>query len=253
MARRATIFSGYDDPHTLRIAGPYELAKWPPARPLDAERVKPLIRGYELLAYDLGVLGTSEASALPLLAKDQPQTWLRADSHPHIHPMTTAMGSVMAVVFPTLQPDGTPSESMLSELVTTLTDLRHSHPKALLVGISSWGREHERRFLDDHEGRCDILLGSGPGPGLTSVFSSHAKTLWTRAYTKGRTVNKIEIREFPSPSASFNWKNGRNISTKLLVLGEKIQDNPAMDAILAPLDAVAKAAQTTRKNGSCGH
>jgi hypothetical protein len=143
------------------------------------------------------------------------------------------------VVFQDLEANTHPGESIVGELLTTLSGLRKKHPDALIVGISSWGRENERLFVENHEGSCDILLGSGPGPGLIAAFSTHAKTLWTRAYSKGRTVTKIEIREFPSSDVSLTWNTGRNISAQLVLLGKKIQENPAMNTILAPLNDVA--------------
>jgi hypothetical protein len=239
MARRATIFSNHDDPTTLRIAGPYELTKWNPTQPLDPERITPLIRGYEHLSYDLGVLGTSESNALAILSGTQPGTWFRVDSLPQVHSIQTEMGLLFAVVFQDLEANTHPGESIVGELLTTLSGLRKEHPDALIVGISSWGRENERLFVENHEGSCDILLGSGPGPGLIAAFSTHAKTLWTRAYSKGRTVTKIEIREFPSSDVSLTWNTGRNISAQLVLLGKKIQENPAMNTILAPLNDVA--------------
>jgi hypothetical protein len=251
MARRATIFSKYDDPNTLRIAGPYEFTTWSPAQPLDPKRITPLIQGYEHLSYNLGVLGTSESKALTMLAGTHLGTWFQVDILPQVHSMQTGMGLLIAVVFPILESNTHPPESVILNLVTTLNGLRDDHPDALVVGISSWGRENERIFVEGHEGKCDILLGSGPGPGLIAAFSKHAKTLWTRAYSKGRTVTKIEIREFPSADTSLSWNTGRNISTQLVLLDKKIQDNPAMDAILSPLNPVAKISTPNRKNRVC--
>nr|WP_141721107.1 hypothetical protein [Desulfoplanes formicivorans] len=186
---------------------------------------------------------------MSMLSDVQPDTWFQMDSHPRVHSLPTRRGLVLAVIFPALDTTKEPlPPSMSRELVTTLTSLRKNHPKALIVGISSWGRQHERRFVDQHEGLCDILLGSGPGSGLTSTLSTHARTLWTRAFTKGRTVNKMTIKEFPSPNSSFHWQTGRNIAVKLVVLDDKIQNNPAMEAILAPLDTPAAHGKTS----SCG-
>lgn len=252
MARRATIFSQFDDSTTLRIAGPYEFAKWNPAHPLNPERITPLIRGYEHLSYDLGVLGTSESHVLSLLSGTQPEKWFQVASYPQVHSLQTDKGLIIAVVFPTPELNTDRSTSMIQNLVATLSELRSDHPNALIVGISSWGRENERQFVEKHEGSCNILLGSGPGPGLTSTFSTHALTLWTRAYSKGRTVTKIEIREFPAADAPLSWITGRNISAQLVLLGEKIQENPAMDAILAPLNVVAKVSASSQKRRPCG-
>ncbi len=252
MARRATIFSRYDDSNTLRIAGPYEFAKWTPAHPLNPERITPLIRGYEHLCYHLGILGTSESGALSILSDTQPKTWFRIEHRPQVHFLQTDGGLFIAVVFPALEVNTPPSKSMIQNLVATMTRLRSDHPGALIVGISSWGRKNERQFVEEHEGSCNILMGSGPGAGLISAFSTHAKTLWTRPYSKGRTVTKIEIREFPSADPTSSWNTGRNISAQLVLLGDKIQENPAMSAILAPLNVVAKVSTSSHKNNSCG-
>ncbi len=246
MARRATIFSQHDQPGTLRIAGPYELVRWSSTHPLDLTAITPLIQGYHHLAYDLGVLDVSEAAALPLLATSTPPTWFKLGSHPQTHLMQTPHGRVIAVLFPTLSSGDHPTTTSIQNLITTLNHLRKAYPQALILGISSWGKEHEKTFLLNHEGCCDILLGSGPGPGLKSMLSAHAKTLWTRAYSKGRTITQILIKEFPIPSPSFAWNIGTTISVNLVVLNENIQDNTVMDAILAPL----KTATTTSLQGS---
>jgi hypothetical protein len=252
MARRATFFSKFDDPNTLRIAGPYEFAKWSPAHPLNPERITPLIRGYEHLSYDLGVLGTSESNVLSHLSGTQTEKWFQVVSHPQVHSLQTGRGLFIAVVFPALEVNTPPSTSMIQNLVATLNELRSDHPNALIVGISSWGRESEKQFIEKHEGSCNILLGSGPGPGLTSTVSTHAQTLWTRSYSKGRTVTKIEIREFPTADRPLNWITGRNISAQLVLLGKKIQENPGMNAILAPLNVVAKVSASSQKRRPCG-
>ena len=252
MARRATIFSRYNNPNTLRIAGAYEFYQRDPVHAWDPQRLKTLLRGYQRLDYHLGVLGPSETDAMSLLAAMQPNTWFLVDSQPRTRFLPTPKGLVAAVIFPALDKTADPSfESQVNQLVATLTGLRQSHPKALIVGISSWGRQAERQFMDKHEGVCDILLGSGPGSGLTPALSAHGKTLWSRAFTKGRTVNRVIIKEFPS-GKSFHWQTGRNIAVKLMVLDEKIQDNPAMNALLAPLDTPANPSKKGGNTSSCG-
>jgi hypothetical protein len=253
MARRATIFSKYDNPQTLRIAGPYEFAQRHPVHAWDPQRLEILARAYERLDYHLGVLGPSETGAMSLLATMQPDTWFQAGSQPQTRFLSTSRGLVAAVIFPALDREaGSSFEALVTRLAVTISGIRQRHPKALVVGISAWGRKHERQFMDRHEGLCDILLGSGPGSGLTSTLSTHGKTLWSRAFTKGRTVNKLTIKEFPSPDSSFHWKTGQNIGVKLVVLDQRIQDNPAMDAFLAPLDAPANPSKKHGKTTSCG-
>ncbi len=235
LARRATFFSRHNTSHTLRIAGPYEFAPPHPPKPLDLTSLKPLFKGYEYLAYDIGVLGKSEASALPILARAKGQTWFTAGSHPHVQSLITPQGPVMAVVFPALDNGHAPSPAMLQELVSTLTNLQETHPDALILGISSWGRNHEKTFLHTYEGTCHILLGSGPGSGQTGTLSPHAKTMWVRAFAKGKIINSLEIRAFPSSKQPFRWKLGRTIFAQSVILDETIADDSAMQHILAPL------------------
>ncbi len=240
MARRATIFSTPYSGSTLRIAGPYEFTKHNGSSRVDPQNLLPLFKGYDHLGYTLGVLAPEESFAFAPLSDQQPQTWFQAGSRPGIHELHTKNGRIEVVVFPVAPSTQVPRQAMLKNLVARLKQLRTDHPGAIIVGISSWGREAERRFIKRHGGSCDLLLGSGPGGGLVSSFSDNQATLWTRAYSKGRTITKISIAAFPPSTNPHTWKIADHVSTKLVVLNERVQDNPAMVKILSPLYTVAK-------------
>lgn len=253
MARRATIFSKYSDTSdTLRIAGPYEFNKWDGSTHLHTGHDIPLFRGYSTLDYSLGILAPDEGRATTFFQNDHSGgAWVSLTTHPNVHRFTTTNGKIAVVIFPTAPKKGVITATMAQEVLSAIKTQRDDPDIKLIIGVSPWGRQQEQKFLDTHPASSDILLGSGPGPGLTSSLTSNRQTLWLRAYSKGRTVSMVQIEHFPTRNARSKWRVGQNINAKLLVLNEKIQQNPAMQKTLEPLDAKTKPSGS-RSKAPCG-
>ena len=253
MARRATVFSQYNDtPDTLRIAGPYEFNKWDGSTQLHTGHDTSLFRGYATLDYSLGILAQDEGRAATFLQNDHSEgAWVALSTHPKVHRLATSNGKIAVVVFPAAPKKEAITDAMIQDVLSAIKAQRDDPGIELIIGVSPWGRQQEQKFLDTHPGGCDVLLGSGPGPGLTSSLTSNRQTLWVRAYSKGRTVSMVQIEQFPDHNAQSAWRVGQNINAKLLVLNEKIQKNQAMQKTLAPMDATTKTSGS-RGKASCG-
>jgi hypothetical protein len=75
----------------------------------------------------------------------------------------------------------------------------------LVVAISPWGYLAENAYLArDAAPDMDVLLGAGPGPG-TAQSAAKGKVLWVRSYTRGKTVQTVELRAFPGVDRDFTW------------------------------------------------
>lgn len=92
--------------------------------------------------------------------------------------------------------------------------------------------EGEFTLLKDYEPEIDLLLGSGPGPGLAGRFMNHSKTFWARAYSKGKALHLIRIGEWPKRAANWKWTKGKNLKLDFKTLTPDVEDNPEMQAIL---------------------
>ncbi len=234
MARRATLFATYgNDANTLRIAGPYEFSRANDSGHASPETIQPLFTFYGALKYSLGILPPEKRYAQQALESGLSDAWISLTDRPRIRHMTTDSGQVTVVVFPAGTKPGTPSKKMIQDVVTALNTERQDSRTRLVIGVSPWGKQYEQAFLQTHSGLCDILLGSGPGPGLTSSLSPDRRTLWVRAYSKGRTVSMIEVHRFPSRNPASTWHTGTTITARLMVLDAKVRDNPDMKKILA--------------------
>ena len=253
MARRATLFSKYaHDKNTLRIAGPYEFTRGNIPGPARNPENAPLIAGYCALNYSLGILAPGESDIGRVLKSENPDIWMSLSEVPLGQTLGTDSGRVTVVVFPADKKTGTPTEKMLQELQNTLTQLYNDPRNQLIVGISPWGKKYEQAFLTNHPGLCDILLGSGPGPGLTSSLSHDRRTMWVRAYSKGRTVSRIQVERFPVRVPVSTWSDGQTIKARLMLLNEKVQANPEMQKIFAPRRSVGTPSKSRNQKSSCG-
>ena len=102
---------------------------------------------------------------------------------------------------------------------------------SLIVGVSPWGALDEEAFINSRSGVVDILLGSGGGSGFASRVSKDGKTLWTRAYIKGKTINRLELLALPG-QAGFAWKVGDNFTAKVDPLDEAFPQDPGIVQLL---------------------
>ena len=68
---------------------------------------------------------------------------------------------------------------------------------ALVIGLSGWGLAGEDAFMAAHPGSLDVLLGSGPNAGQAGRASDDGKTLWSRSYIKGKTINRLDLLALP--------------------------------------------------------
>lgn len=101
---------------------------------------------------------------------------------------------------------------------------------AMVVGVSPWGALDEEAFVNSRPGVVDVLLGSGGGSGFGARTPKGGKTLWTRAYIKGKTVNRLDLLALPG-SPDFAWKSGETFEAQVLPLDTAYPQDKAIESL----------------------
>ncbi|HML59894.1 hypothetical protein [Solidesulfovibrio sp.] len=214
----------------LLLACPFEiLPDGPEAKP-EPKALPGIVKAFDAMGYDAGALTPDEAAYLekagaPLPARftvlgDAPQTQLLQKG-----------GTTYGLVFFPASPDlkKPVPEALLDAAAQAAHALRGK--ANVVIGISGLGLTAEQDFLDKHPGAVDILLGSGPNAGTSSRLSADARTLLSRTYIKGKTLNRLDIDTLPGASG-FTWKPGQNFKTDVISLDDRYPADPAVEKVL---------------------
>ncbi|MFW6235708.1 MAG: hypothetical protein ACOC24_02885 [Desulfovibrionales bacterium] len=127
-----------------------------------------------------------------------------------------------------------PNTAMRNQIDALAADLKGKSD--LLIGISPWGAQGERFYLENGNPRFDILLGAGNGPGLNGQLLNKGKTLWVRPYTKGQAVQKIEVLASAVKNPETAWKIGANMTFASLPLRETMPEDSETQTVLQGLE-----------------
>jgi len=100
--------------------------------------------------------------------------------------------------------------------------------------VSTWGDVREAECIDASQGAFDMVLGSGEGPNYSGLYLLDNKTIWIRAFAKGKGLNIITIPTLPKPGEKIVWQPEVTAKTIVEPLKESIPSDPEMDAIFAP-------------------
>jgi len=176
------------------------------------------------LGYDAGALLPSEAEYLQSAGAPIPAGFTVLGDKPAIAVIDKGGIKVGLVFFPAPADLTKPTPPTVGEAVAEAAKkLRPS--VSLVIGVSGIGMIDEEAFLAAHPGALDVLLGSGlnavtagrPGPG--------GKTLFARAYTRGKTVNRLDLFKLPQGS-DFAWKPNDNFKAEVVNLDEAYPADP---------------------------
>lgn len=206
------------------------------------EAYAPLVKAYDTLRYDVGVLAPAEVKALAAKGLTGPAGWVALDKEPTTKIIDTPKGKVGIVLLPMAKKAGDgPSEEQTQAIARKIRELR---PQVTLVAaLSPWGVQAESDYLEKVRPDIDVLLGSGPGVGFSAKPANNGKVLWMHTYSKGKAVYTLDLLALPGDK-NFKWEMGSNFTTQALVLDEKIQPDQAMMELLQnvpdPGDKTAK-------------
>ncbi len=106
---------------------------------------------------------------------------------------------------------------------------------ALIIGVSSWGADLEKRYLEFPGCSVPVLLGSGNGFGTRGKIVNNGHTLWIRPYVRGKAINLLKILRFPFRDTGWQWKQGDNVILDVFPFNDRI---PSDEKILKLLKGV---------------
>lgn len=197
----------------------------PEAKP--AATVLPgLVKALDMIGYDAGELNPDEAAFLQKAGAPLPDHFATLGPTPQTR-LLHKDGRTFGLVFFPPSPDlKKPAPEDLGDAVAkAAASLRGK--AACIIGLSGWGMIDEEAYLKAHPGSLDILLGSGPNAGTPGRATADGKTLWSRAYIKGKTVNRLDLFALPG-APGFTWKPDATFKATVTSLNETYPADPAV-------------------------
>ena len=81
----------------------------------------------------------------------------------------------------------------------------------------------------------DLLLGAGPGGGNMGRAMAEDKTLWLRAYSRGKVVQLVHLKALPGQTGDRDWNVRDAVRTVVRPLDEQTAEDLATAALLRDL------------------
>jgi len=231
LARRASALdAARASGKTLAVAGPWEFAPEVSAAPPEPAKLPAVAKAHEKLRYDALAVTPQEAAILSANKAALPKGAALLGDAPATAIVNVSGKQVGLVFFPMPKDiSAAVPDKLMDAAAKAAGELRGK--VALVVGVSPWGALDEEAFINAKSGAVDVLLGSGGGSGFASRTSKDGRTLWTRAYIKGKTINRLDLAALPG-APGFAWKIGENFTAKVDPLDENFPQDPAVEAIL---------------------
>ena len=234
LARRATFIRQLrQDPSmtgkTLIVAGAWEFLPEVAAAPPEPEKIPAIVKAHAQIGYDACAVTPGEAQLLADKKTAPPAGCTVLDQTPQTKTVTVAGKSVGLIFFPMPKDLSAPvPDKLMAAVAKAAKELRST--TALVVGVSPWGALDEEAFVNSRPGVVDVLLGSGGGSGFGARTPKDGKTLWTRAYIKGKTVNRLDLLALPG-SPGFTWKSGETFEAQVVPLDTAYPQDPAIEGL----------------------
>ena len=216
---------------TLVVAGAWEFLPEVSALPPEPDKIPAVAKAHERLAYDAMVLSPAERKLLDDRKAALPKGAVLLDQTPGTRLVKSGNHTIGLVFFPMPKDASAPVPDKLMEATAkAAAGLRDTAD--LIVGVSPWGAFDEEAFINTRPGAVDVLLGSGGGSGFPARTSKDGKTLWTRAYIKGKTINRLDLLALPPKGdKGFTWKSGDNFTAKVEQLNAAFPQDQAIESL----------------------
>ena len=213
------------------LAGGYEFVQYLTQTPPSHKRLEFMAKAFDVLHHDLLFVTPAERAVLAKAGVKPRGGWLGSE-HLEQHILHSEGGPRVGVILlPPLPPTASALPSaMVRQVEDAVRSLRAT--TKLVVAMSPWGYGYEQELLKTAGPLPDILLGSGPGIGLTGNIAAEGKTVWIRAFTQGKSVSRIEILALPEHNSNFKWTEEKNIRMTLFGLIDQYQEDPQMLSLM---------------------
>jgi len=196
---------------------------------VDPRKLLAMAKAYDLLGYDAGLVTPTEAEALKKAGTALPPVFGVSAAAPSVTTIRAGGHSIGIVRFPIEPKAGEAIPEALAKATAQAAETLHGRVE-LVVGLSGWGMADEEAFLGAHPGAVDVLLGSGPGAGLAGITAGAGKTLWARSYTKGKTLNRLDLFTLPG-APDFVWKPKTDYKPDVVLLDDRIPSDPQVQQL----------------------
>lgn len=214
----------------LAVAGPWEFLPEVAAAPPEPAKLPAVVKAHERLAYDAMAVAPQEAKVLAEHQSLLPKGAVLLGDAPATRIVIVSGVAVGLLYFPMPKDvSAVVSDKLMDATAKAAAELRAK--AALVVGVSPWGAIDEEVFINTRNGAVDVLLGSGGGSGFASRTSKDGRTLWTRAYIKGKTLNRLDLLAMPG-KPGFVWRIGENFTAKVDPLDENFPQDASVEAVL---------------------
>ncbi len=120
--------------------------------------------------------------------------------------------------------------ALTAEIAAAVLKLRAT--AKIVVAMSPWGYNLEQELLQSPGPLPDVLLGSGPGLGLTGLIAAGGRTAWIRSFAQGKAITRIEILTWPEHNSTFKWTEEQNIRMTLFGLTDHYQEDPHLLSLM---------------------
>lgn len=210
----------------LFLAGGYEFVQYEPARLPSQKRLAFMADAFDMLRHDVLVVTPSERAVLARCGVKARSYW-RGSDRLEKHVLNAGEIKVGLLVLPEL-PIGMRRvpQNLVHGIENAVRQLRGS--TQIVVAMSPWGYAREQELLTAEGPLPHVLLGSGPGVGVTGMLVSGGKTAWMRSYPEGKSLLSLEILDFPKGDSIFKWTEGRNIRMTLYGLTDQYKEDQQM-------------------------
>ncbi|MDK2956899.1 MAG: hypothetical protein PWQ57_2395 [Desulfovibrionales bacterium] len=214
----------------LVIAGANEFLP-PGAPPASDAKARGMAQIFSRMGYDLGLLTPEEAGMFDMLHTG-PGPAFKSPRAPEAAMFPLGSNETAAVVmFPALPPgEKQPSLAMIDAVDQAVSEV--SSKATIVAGLSPWGYFNEKDYLNQARNPVDVLLGSGPGLALSGKVAAGGRTVWVRPYSRGKTLMKIEVLQWPDRSRGFQWSK-ESVRVVSDPLDDKVRPDPETATILA--------------------
>ena len=208
----------------LSLAGAYEFSNSPDMPPPPRKRLAFLAKAFDLMRYDALYVSQYERGLLTKAGIAPHPNWF-GSANLETHTFKLRGGNKAGlIILPPLKDAHQPlPPGLLHSISEAVTKLRAT--TQIVLALSSWGYSYEQELLNSTGVLPDLLLGSGTGIGFVGNKSANGKVLWIRPYAQGKSVERIDIYEWPERTVNFKWTDEQNVRMSLFGLTDQLKDD----------------------------